>query len=144
MGTHMPLARYPAQILFDLDLGLAVRADALQLVVLEKWVVVGDAVNCRRGDMDHALDALFIGGLEHVAAAVDVGRINVLRRIQGQCRGRVHDHVHALHGALDRRQIANVALDLRDAAALGIGKVRQVERDDVVPTRQQMARQVNA
>ena len=94
--------------------------------------------------MDHALDAFFVGGLEHVAAAVDVGRIDVLRRIQRQRGGRVHDDVHALHGALDRRQVANVALDLRDAAALGVGKIRQVERDDVVPTRQQMARQVNA
>ena len=83
--------------------------------------------------MDHALDARFVGGLEHVAAAVDVRGIDILRRIERQRGGRVHDHVHALHGALDRGQVADVALDLRDAAALGVGKIRYVERDDGVP-----------
>jgi hypothetical protein len=68
------------------------------------------------------------GGLQHIAAAVDVGGVDVLRRVKRQRRRRVDDNVDPCHRLIDHAFVADVALDLGDLAALRVGEVGNVER----------------
>ena len=57
-----------------LDLRLAIGTDALQPVILQQRVVVGDAVDGGRGDVDGPLDAMTQRRVEHDARAFDIAR----------------------------------------------------------------------
>jgi hypothetical protein len=65
-------------------------------------------------------------------------------RIQGQGRSRMDHHVNPLHGALDRLPITDIAPHFADDILLRVIKWRNVQRDHMMPLRQQGARHVDA
>jgi hypothetical protein len=86
---------------------------------------------------------MLVRRIDHIARAVDVGGEDVFGLVEGQRRRRMDDDLNALHGLIDLRPIPDVALDLGDLRAFGIIEVGDVQRRDFMPTRQQVARQVD-
>ena len=109
------------------DLRNPVRADAVQPVVLLQRMVIGNAVDGRRRDVDGALDAVVARGLEHDPRADDVGGVDVLGRIERQRRGAVHDVAAALQRGVHVAPNPDVALHHADVRL----HVRVAERRDV-------------
>jgi hypothetical protein len=75
--------------------------------------------------------------LEHVACADDVGRVDVLLRVERQCGRGVHDDVHAGERCVQRLAVADVAAHAAHAVALGVVERRDRKRPRV-PVRQQV------
>ena len=126
------------------DLGLAIGADPLQPIVLVDRVMVGNAVDGGRRDVDEARDAVLEGALQDDAGALDVGGEDLGPAVEGQRRGAMDDDVDPAHRAVDGRAVANVAPDLVDRNSLRIVERRDVERAHGVPARQQETDEVDA
>ena len=134
-------------VVSDLDLALAVGADAVEPVRLEERVVVGDAVDGGRGDVDAALHAEVDARLEDVAGAVDVRAADLRLGVERERRGAVDDEVVALHRLRERRQVADVVAEDLDARVvlLGVVELRDVvARDLLRAVREEVPDEVDA
>jgi len=117
------------EVRLDLDLALAVGADAVEFVRLEERVVVRDAVDGGGGDVDAAPHAEVDARLEDVAGAVDIRTADLRLGVERQRRGAVDDHVVALHRLDERRHVADVVAEDPHARVV---LLRVVELRDVV------------
>ena len=81
--------------------------------------------------MNEALDAVFLGLLQHIARADDVRRIDVLGGVERQRGGGVHHHIGALHAFLQVFLVADVALQKFDLVAFRIIEINQVNTCDL-------------
>ena len=72
-----------ARQLFRLDLRFAIRTDTDERVVFVQWVVVGDAIDGRAGNVHDALAAGAARFFQHQARTFDFGGEDVGARIQG-------------------------------------------------------------
>ena len=142
IGAHSPRARGDHEPLGE-HLGLTVRPDPVQAIVLDQRVVIGHAVHRGRRHVDQALDPGCDRGVDDDAGAVEIGRPDILGRVQRQRRRGVDDDRGALDRARDRRAIADVAVDDPDPTALGIVERREVERRDVLSVLEQPPDQVD-
>lgn len=106
-------------------------------------MMIGDAINGGGRDVDQAFDTRLIRRFDDVARADDIGGVNVFLGIQRQRRCRMHDDVHARHGAVQGSAVANIGLEKSDAVALWIVKVGDVVADNLMTFVQQIAGQVN-
>src|SRR5215211_8439107 len=109
-----------------------VRPYALQPVRLVKWMMVGNPVDGRRGDVDKALHAMPQRSVEDVAGALDVGGVDVLGRVEWQGRRGMDDEVDAIHRPVHQGFVPDVALDDLDPVALRIIELLHVERGNRV------------
>ena len=93
--------------------------------------------------MNRALDAVAARGAHDHARADHVGRVDLLRRVQGQ-RGRcVHDKVMPLHRLVDDRRVTDIPAHLADARPLGVVEVQEVERRDFITALEQVPYQID-
>ena len=109
---------------------MSVGADADELVGLVERMVVGHAVDGGRGDVDDALDARLLGGLEDVLHAVDLGGVDVLLGVEREGRRRVDDPLHVLHALSDEVKVADVAEDMVNLVLLRVVKGGDVDGSD--------------
>ena len=102
------LDRLTADVL-RVDLGVSVGPDADHRVGLVDRVLLRDAVDGRRGDLDHAVELELARGVQHVTATIDLRRTNILLTIKGKCRGAMHHHIAPFRHLLNRRDITHIA-----------------------------------
>jgi hypothetical protein len=96
-------------------------------------MVIGDAINGARGDMNDTIDLLELGLLEHDTRALHLRGKDVGRGKQGQGRGRVNDDAYALEGRSDGRSASNIPGDDPDLAPeVLVLKGADVERRDLL------------
>src|SRR5919199_6898363 len=90
-------------------------------------------VYSRRRDVYHTPDGVTPRRFQDVARPLDVRGVDVLRRVERQCRGGVDHEVHLLHRPVHERLVANVALYDLDPTPLRIVELLDVQRGKRVP-----------
>ena len=115
----VPLLDRLAADVLRVDLRMAVGPHADERIGLVDRMLLGDAVDRRRGNLHHAVAAELAARGEHVAASVDLGRVDVVLGVERKRRRAVHHDVASLDALLDRRDVAYVAeRELKPALAL--------------------------
>jgi hypothetical protein len=132
----------PADLLGS-HFGFAIGTNPIEPVIFQQRVMVGNPVDRCRRDMNDPLNALLKRALQHGAQAVDVGRIDFFRLVEGQRRRRMNHEIDACHRPLHRGPIPNIALNFGDLAALGVAEFSHIKRNDALSARQQVAHQVD-
>jgi hypothetical protein len=95
--------------------------------------------------MDDAPDSVPARRLEDRSRALDVGRVEVLGRVEGKRRGGVHDDVDACKRPIHAGRVADVPPDCLDVREeVGSVELGEVVRDEGVALREEEAVQVDA
>ena len=115
---------------FGVDLGLAVGSYAVEFVVFEQGVVVGDAVDGGGGDVDKAINRDLLGGLQEEAGSGDLGGDDLIGLIERQGGGGVDNLFDTAHGGGDDGFVADVAFNKFDLVGLGVVEVDTIEDTD--------------
>ena len=102
------LDRLAADVL-RVDLRLAIGPDADQRIGLVDRMLLRNAIDGRRGNLHHPVAAELAARGEDVAAAVNLGREDVLFGVERKRSGAVNDNIAALDALLYRRNVAHVA-----------------------------------
>ena len=77
--------------------------------------------------MDAAFDSVCQRRLQNVAAAVDVGGVDVFGGVEGQGSSGMDDDVDPCHGLVDLDGVADVAADRGDLGAFWVEKISDVK-----------------
>src|SRR5919199_3497695 len=96
-------------------------------------MVVRYPVYSRGRDVYHTPDAAAARYLKDVTRPLDVRGVDVLGRVERQCRGGVNHEVHLLHRPVHERLVADVALYDLDTTPLRIVELLNVQRGVSVP-----------
>ncbi len=85
--------------------------------------------------MDEALDPVLQGRVEQGAGTLDIGSVDILGRVEGQCGGGMYHNVYACHRLIHRFAVADITLDDADLVEhIGVVVVGNVEGDEAVAT----------
>ena len=129
---------------FRLDLRLTVRANAVHPIGLKQRMVIGNAIDCRRRDVDTAFDPVRGGGLNDIARAINISRKNIGGFVERERGGGMHHQIYARHRLHDGGLVADVARMDGNARPLRIIERGNVEGAHLVATVEEVANEVNA
>jgi hypothetical protein len=93
--------------------------------------------------LDETLYAVPQRGIEDVAGTLDVGGVDVLRRVERQGRRGMNDEVSALYCPVQQRFVPDVGLDDLDPVALRIIELLHVDRGNGVAPGEEVPREVD-
>src|SRR4051794_13507056 len=110
-----------------------------------QWMMIGNAVDGGRGNVNHALNSGALRSCEDRSRAFDVGRVDLLFGIERKGGGRVDDVVGAVHRESDGSLIPNITFeDIHLIADIVVGIVSEVERGNREAPVQQIASQIDS